>query len=302
MYVLPCFPFHYHLGVDTPCAGNLSDFDPELRMLLLATLSASTIRSALSISRPTTTRIITMAASSKSSFRNPHNLPVKTCVVCNKPFTWRKKWERDWDEIQTCSQRCNSERKKSNRIVASVERGTEFADDSGASSSDERCGGSKKTKKGGRSGRGARMQVEAPDETNALPVVAPVAAASELLEELSVIAVDPSDDDEDGPELQAEEGELDPRAARKAAKKAAKAQRRARREGEDTGGQKSCDLCARGVDLLVRCQIDESKKWVMTCGKCWKTPKVAGGVVDGDGQNPHYRYGGVWKNHHRATQ
>lgn len=276
---------------------------PRRLMLLLASLGVSTIRSALSISRPTTTRIA-MAASS-SSFRNPHNLPVKTCVVCNRPFTWRKKWERDWDEIQTCSQRCNSERKKSNRIARSVERGTEFADDSGASSSDEASrgggGSKKKKKKGGRSGRGARMEVDAPDETDTLPVVTPVPAASELLEELSV--VDPSDEEEeDGPELQVEESELDPRAARKAAKKAAKAQRRARREGEDTGGQKSCDLCARGVDLLIRCQIDASNKWVMTCGRCWKTPKVAGGVVDGDGQNPHYRYGGVWKNHHRATK
>ncbi|WP_122563141.1 DUF2256 domain-containing protein, partial [Pseudomonas viridiflava] len=24
-------------------------------------------------------------------------LPVKTCVVCGLPFTWRKKWARCWD-------------------------------------------------------------------------------------------------------------------------------------------------------------------------------------------------------------
>ena len=29
------------------------------------------------------------------AFRNPHNLPVKSCVVYGLPFTWRKKWERD---------------------------------------------------------------------------------------------------------------------------------------------------------------------------------------------------------------
>lgn len=33
--------------------------------------------------------LIAMAA--KDSFRNPHNLPVKTCEQCNRPFTWRKK-------------------------------------------------------------------------------------------------------------------------------------------------------------------------------------------------------------------
>lgn len=44
--------------------------------------------------------------------RNPNNLPTKVCVVCNRPFTWRKKWERCWDEVTTCSKRCNAERKK----------------------------------------------------------------------------------------------------------------------------------------------------------------------------------------------
>ena len=103
------------------------DIAIQRRMLLLATLSASTIRSALSISRPTTTRIITMAASSKSSFRNPHNLPVKTCVVCNKPFTWRKKWERCWDEVTVCSKRCGAERRGAKRVVA-VEGARDSAD------------------------------------------------------------------------------------------------------------------------------------------------------------------------------
>lgn len=39
------------------------------------------------------------------------NLPSKVCVVCNRPFTWRKKWERNWDEVTTCSKSCNSKRK-----------------------------------------------------------------------------------------------------------------------------------------------------------------------------------------------
>ena len=33
------------------------------------------------------------------------NLPVKTCVICNQTFNWRKKWEKDWDQITTCSNR-----------------------------------------------------------------------------------------------------------------------------------------------------------------------------------------------------
>eukprot|EP00898_Chlorokybus_atmophyticus_P001926 jgi/Chlat1/2734/Chrsp182S02891 len=43
------------------------------------------------------------------------DLPSKVCVVCGLPFTWRKKWERCWDEVTTCSQRCNNERKRLKR-------------------------------------------------------------------------------------------------------------------------------------------------------------------------------------------
>ena len=43
------------------------------------------------------------------------NLPSKMCVVCNRPFTWRKKWERCWDEVQTCSDRCKNERKRNKK-------------------------------------------------------------------------------------------------------------------------------------------------------------------------------------------
>ncbi|WP_081617424.1 MULTISPECIES: DUF2256 domain-containing protein [unclassified Thioalkalivibrio] len=32
--------------------------------------------------------------------------PQKTCVVCGRPFTWRRKWARCWDEVKYCSQRC----------------------------------------------------------------------------------------------------------------------------------------------------------------------------------------------------
>ncbi|MGO3424027.1 DUF2256 domain-containing protein [Pseudoalteromonas sp. HL-AS1] len=34
------------------------------------------------------------------------NLPQKKCPICNKPFTWRKKWQRDWDNVIFCSERC----------------------------------------------------------------------------------------------------------------------------------------------------------------------------------------------------
>ncbi|WP_095590677.1 DUF2256 domain-containing protein [Actibacterium ureilyticum] len=38
------------------------------------------------------------------------NLPTKTCVVCHRPFAWRKKWETVWDEVRYCSARCRRDR------------------------------------------------------------------------------------------------------------------------------------------------------------------------------------------------
>lgn len=40
------------------------------------------------------------------------DLPAKTCPVCNRPFTWRKKWERVWDEVKYCSDRCRGDARK----------------------------------------------------------------------------------------------------------------------------------------------------------------------------------------------
>jgi hypothetical protein len=38
--------------------------------------------------------------------RKKTDLPSKICIVCNLPFLWRKKWERSWDEVKYCSERC----------------------------------------------------------------------------------------------------------------------------------------------------------------------------------------------------
>ncbi|MEP1444976.1 MAG: DUF2256 domain-containing protein [Lentilitoribacter sp.] len=34
------------------------------------------------------------------------DLPSKTCPICHRPFNWRKKWQRCWDEVRYCSKRC----------------------------------------------------------------------------------------------------------------------------------------------------------------------------------------------------
>ena len=40
------------------------------------------------------------------------DLPTKLCPVCGRPFTWRKKWERDWENVRFCSDRCRQAKAK----------------------------------------------------------------------------------------------------------------------------------------------------------------------------------------------
>ena len=54
--------------------------------------------------------------------RKKSDLPTKTCVVCKLPFTWRKKWERDWAEVSHCSDRCRKAGKAGGRTAAQGRR------------------------------------------------------------------------------------------------------------------------------------------------------------------------------------
>ncbi len=44
--------------------------------------------------------------------RKKSELPSKVCARCGLPFTWRKKWERDWENVKYCSERCRREAKQ----------------------------------------------------------------------------------------------------------------------------------------------------------------------------------------------
>ncbi|WP_238276024.1 MULTISPECIES: DUF2256 domain-containing protein [Methylobacterium] len=45
--------------------------------------------------------------------RRKGDLPEKICAQCRRPFAWRKRWERVWDEVRYCSDRCRGEAKRS---------------------------------------------------------------------------------------------------------------------------------------------------------------------------------------------
>ncbi|NDB68010.1 MAG: DUF2256 domain-containing protein [Methylocystaceae bacterium] len=40
--------------------------------------------------------------------RQKSDLPKKTCLVCGRTFSWRKKWARDWVNVKYCSNACRN--------------------------------------------------------------------------------------------------------------------------------------------------------------------------------------------------
>lgn len=215
------------------------------------------------------------------------HLPFKTCVTCGRPFTWRKKWEKVWDEVTTCSKSCNRKRrltaKEAQAAGGRVRMNVENELDDGSSTSQEATL--------------VVLQEEQQQEEES--------DQQQSLEEEQLHAVSKDDDSSNSSPFSIasssqEPQDVDEKTRRKLAKKAKKAERRAQRQGrgDPTTGQKNCDKCDKSVDLLIRCIYEPNGNWKMVCGKCWHV--VSGGVVDGDAAHPHYRYGGLWKNRRRV--
>ncbi|MFY0608299.1 MAG: DUF2256 domain-containing protein [Cyclobacteriaceae bacterium] len=40
------------------------------------------------------------------------HLPTKECVVCKRPFSWRKKWEKNWEAVKYCSKKCSGQKRR----------------------------------------------------------------------------------------------------------------------------------------------------------------------------------------------
>mmetsp|Transcript_32146 Transcript_32146/g.58141 ORF Transcript_32146/g.58141 Transcript_32146/m.58141 type:complete len:232 (+) Transcript_32146:372-1067(+) len=219
------------------------------------------------------------------------NLPTKICVVCERPFTWRKKWERCWDEVTTCSKSCNRKRRdKAKEVLGTL--GTKEEAMQHATENKYQC-----------SSDGYENDVYEMIRTE-LRFVGPindetggVSTTTEADAQVEGVSADfKRNDDETSTMHDINDPKERLKAERKAAKKAKKAARRAQREGrgDPTVGQKPCDICGNSVNLLIRSTFDASGEWKMVCGKCWNF--ASGGVVDGDENHPHYRYGGLWKN------
>lgn len=37
---------------------------------------------------------------------NKQSLPARPCSVCGRPMSWRKKWEKNWEQVKYCSDAC----------------------------------------------------------------------------------------------------------------------------------------------------------------------------------------------------
>lgn len=261
-----------------------------------------------------------MSSVGGAPFRNPHNLAVKDCLVCGRPFTWRKKWERCWDEVLTCSNRCKTERRqrksatpggdkqqssgKAGAAAAAAGAAAGVASSAARSSSPASC--DEIVEESEIVVELADAEAAPEEEAEQYPRELQRSRKSALEEKLekqekvvaSSAASAVADEVSDAEFASEEEAEQDPRELRRSRKSALKADRRARRaqspQERAAAKRKPCSLCAKAVDLLVRCRIDETKNWQMLCGRCWR--QASGGVPDGDAEHPHYRYGGLWKN------
>ncbi|MFA9232484.1 MAG: DUF2256 domain-containing protein [Microgenomates group bacterium] len=43
-----------------------------------------------------------------AKMRKKADLPRKICMGCGLPMVWRKKWEKVWEEVRYCSDRCRN--------------------------------------------------------------------------------------------------------------------------------------------------------------------------------------------------
>ncbi|MDP2697724.1 MAG: DUF2256 domain-containing protein [Thalassospira sp.] len=49
--------------------------------------------------------------------RKKADLPAKICVICHRPFAWRRKWAVCWDQVRYCSEKCRRTRQSATLSV-----------------------------------------------------------------------------------------------------------------------------------------------------------------------------------------
>jgi hypothetical protein len=191
------------------------------------------------------------------------NLPSKMCVTCNRPFTWRKKWERCWDEVTTCSKGCNAKR----RALAKKD-GRDAGDDNGDDDDDD-------------DDELAEVKKKAPDSE----LISPLKGKSSSDDGESITKVSVKEGKQSAPHKEMvengdedlEEDDDDDKAEeiikpeKKLSRKKLQKLKMKEIEGESppkdgpTERTKVCTVCKGDKTHLFRCQWDASKQWRFVC-------------------------------------
>jgi hypothetical protein len=53
-----------------------------------------------------------------AAMRRKADLPSKPCTACGRPFAWRRKWAKCWDDVKFCSDACRTGRRTAARSQA----------------------------------------------------------------------------------------------------------------------------------------------------------------------------------------
>jgi hypothetical protein len=58
---------------------------------------------------------VAVQESSLAKMQKKAELPQKTCASCGRPFAWRKKWAKVWEDVKYCSDRCRAARNRTDQ-------------------------------------------------------------------------------------------------------------------------------------------------------------------------------------------
>lgn len=163
------------------------------------------------------------------------NLPFKVCVICNRPFNWRKKWESCWDEVTTCSNSCNRQRRALKQQANNHDSDDDSSDDNNID----------------------KLHVSLSDLS--------IAENQEISRENKQKDIDNSSTDKPTADTHTIEDTLSKSQMKKQRKKEKDVVNRANASNDDS---KLCNTCNKTVDFLVRCRNSESREWKMVCNKC----------------------------------
>mmetsp|Transcript_22844 Transcript_22844/g.38196 ORF Transcript_22844/g.38196 Transcript_22844/m.38196 type:complete len:98 (-) Transcript_22844:1518-1811(-) len=92
-------------------AMQLNPFKVSVNSLVVNAVKKHVSLTHISAARTSRRSLIVLSGDKDEGYKgNKQSLPQKDCAVCGRPFVWRKKWEKNWDEVRYCSERCRRDK------------------------------------------------------------------------------------------------------------------------------------------------------------------------------------------------